>query len=85
MSNEKYGRHPLAKSRDPYVCGLTGKTYSAVEVKARTDLLARAIGKKLDFAPNEGTAWEKVVCVYSLNAVSPHLWPRDCPCRDMSI
>ena len=31
MRNEAYGRHPVAKSGNPYTCGLTGKTYSAAE------------------------------------------------------
>jgi hypothetical protein len=69
MGNEKYGRSQLSKSRNPYTCGLTGKTYSAKEVKSRTAFLARAISRKLGFSPNEGTEWDKVVCVYSLNAV----------------
>ncbi|KAF6835907.1 4-coumarate-ligase [Colletotrichum plurivorum] len=69
MSNEQYGRYALSKARDPYTCGLTGKSYSAVEVKQRTDLLARAISKKLDFAPNEGNEWEKVIGLYSLNTI----------------
>ncbi|KAF6844519.1 4-coumarate-ligase [Colletotrichum musicola] len=69
MSNEQYGRYALSKARDPYTCGLTGKSYSAVEVKQRTNLLARAISKKLDFAPNEGNEWEKVIGLYSLNTI----------------
>lgn len=80
MSNERYGRYALKDSRSPYTCGLTGKSYSASEVRERTDLLARGISKKLEFAPNEGTEWEKVVCLFSLNTVSsncaqvaPHL------------
>ncbi|KAL0937583.1 AMP-binding enzyme (4-coumarate-CoA ligase) [Colletotrichum truncatum] len=69
MSNEEHGRYPLATSRDPYTCGLTGKSYTASEVKQRTDFLARAIAKKLDFAPNEGTEWDKVIGLYSLNTI----------------
>ncbi|KAK1731585.1 hypothetical protein CaCOL14_003577 [Colletotrichum acutatum] len=69
MSNERYGRYALKDSRSPYTCGLTGKSYSASEVRERTDLLARGISKKLEFAPNEGTEWEKVVCLFSLNTI----------------
>ncbi|TEA20372.1 Acyl-CoA ligase AFT1-1 [Colletotrichum sidae] len=69
MSNEKYGRYSLSKARNPYTCGLTGKTYTAQEVKQRTDLLARAISKKLGFAPNEDTEWDKVVGLFSLNTI----------------
>ena len=73
MSNEKYGRRPLSTSRNPYTCGLTGKTYSAAEVKSRTEFLSRAVAKRLGFAPNEGTEWDKVVCLYSLNTVGAQL------------
>ncbi|KAK2060950.1 AMP-binding enzyme [Colletotrichum caudatum] len=69
MSNEKYGRYPIAQARNPYTCGLSGKSYTASEVKQRTDSLARAISKKLDFAPNEGTEWDKVVALFSLNTI----------------
>jgi hypothetical protein len=69
MRDEKYGRYPLAKSRNPYTCGITGKTYTAAEVIERTDLLARAIGKRLGFNHNEETEWERVVAIYSVNAV----------------
>lgn len=69
MTNEKYGRQPLARSRNPFTCGLTGKTYTALEQMERVDLLARAMGKRMGWTPNEGTAWDKVVCVFSLNTV----------------
>ncbi|KAK2001108.1 AMP-binding enzyme [Colletotrichum falcatum] len=69
MSNEQYGRYPLVDAKNPYTCGLSGKSYTASEVKQRTDLLARALSKKLDFAPNEGTEWEKVVALFSLNTI----------------
>jgi hypothetical protein len=29
--DERYGRHPIAESRDPYICGLPGKLYSVTE------------------------------------------------------
>ncbi|KAK2032948.1 AMP-binding enzyme [Colletotrichum zoysiae] len=69
MSNEKYGRYPIAEARNPYTCGLSGKSYTASEVTQRTESLARAISKKLDFAPNEGTEWDKVVALFSLNTI----------------
>ncbi|KAI8283135.1 Acyl-CoA ligase [Colletotrichum sp. SAR11_57] len=69
MNNEQYGRYPLVKARNPYTCGLSGRSYTASEVKQRTDYLARAISKKLEFAPNEGTEWDKVVALFSLNTI----------------
>lgn len=70
MHDENHGRYPLAESRPPYICGLTGKAYSAVEVARRTDFLSRAISKRLNLDPTEGTEWDRVVCLYSLNTVS---------------
>lgn len=64
----------MASSRAPYTCGLTGLTRSASDVARRTQFLARAIGKRLGFSPNEGTAWERVVAIYSLNTVRLSRW-----------
>lgn len=69
LNDDKYGRHPLAASRNPYTCGITGKTYTPAEVARRTDLMARAIGKRLRFTPNEDTEWDRVVALYSVNTV----------------
>ncbi|KAL7790798.1 hypothetical protein V8C37DRAFT_384060 [Trichoderma ceciliae] len=69
IRHEKHGRYPLAIARNPYTCGITGKTYSAAQVVERTDLMARAIGKRLGFKPDEETEWERVVAIYSANAI----------------
>lgn len=69
MLNEKYGRHPLSKSKPPFTCGLTGAGYSAGEVRERVDQLARALSKELSWKPNEGTEWDKVAGVFSVNTV----------------
>jgi acyl-CoA synthetase (AMP-forming)/AMP-acid ligase II len=69
LSNDQYGRHPLAQSRNPYTCGITGKTYTPAEVIRRTGLMARAIGKRLRFTPNEDTEWDRVVTLFSVNTI----------------
>ncbi|KAM0333567.1 hypothetical protein ACHAQA_002232 [Verticillium albo-atrum] len=69
LNTEKYGRYPAAKARNPYTCGLTGKTFTIPQIRQRVDYLSRAIAKKLDFAPNEGTEWDKVVALFSLNTI----------------
>ena len=71
MRDEKYGRCPVAKSRNPFTCGLTGRTYPVAEFFRRSDFLARALGKRMGWMPNEGTAWDKVMGVFSLNTVRP--------------
>jgi hypothetical protein len=70
MRNEKYGRHPLAKSRNPFTCGLTGRTYSAAEFFHRSEALAKSLSERMSWNPNEGTAWDKVIGIFSLNTVS---------------
>jgi hypothetical protein len=70
MLDERYGRHPLGYSNDPFSCGLTGKTYSSLEVKERVDWLARGLAKELGFHPNQGSEWDKVIAVFSVNTVS---------------
>lgn len=69
MLDERFGRHPLGYSHNPFTCGLTGKTYSSLEVKERVDWLARGLAKELGFKPNEGTEWDKVIAVFSVNTV----------------
>ncbi|KYK59858.1 AMP-binding enzyme [Drechmeria coniospora] len=69
INTESHGRRPFSSSRAPYTCGLTGASHDASHVASRVDHLARAIGKRLGLSPNEGTAWDRVVCLYSLNTI----------------
>ena len=70
MLDEHYGRNPLGYSRSPFTCGLTGKAYSALEVKERVDYLARGLAKEFGWHPNKGSEWDKVIAVFSVNTVS---------------
>ena len=67
--DEKWGRHPIHHSLPPFTCGLTGVGYSMSEVKDRVHALARGLSQALGWKPNEGTEWDKVICVFSANAV----------------
>lgn len=69
MLDENYGRHPLGYSFNPFTCGLTGKTYNSLDVRERVDLLARGLAKELGMQPNEGSEWDKVIAVFSVNTV----------------
>ena len=74
MLEEKWGRQPIAKSKPFFVCGISGKTLTGSEVKERVEYLARGLAKELGWFPNEGTEWDKVCGVFSLNAVSNLFW-----------
>ncbi|KAI9711535.1 MAG: hypothetical protein M1820_002099 [Bogoriella megaspora] len=76
MLDEIWGRHPLGYARNPFTCGLSGKTYSMLEVKERTDYLARGLAKELGWSPNNGNEWDKVIGVFSLNSLDtiPLAW-----------
>lgn len=76
MLSERYGRAPLKKSRDPFTCGITGKSYSAEQVAERVDLLARALAEELNWGANEGANWDKTLGVYSVNTIDtlPLAW-----------
>ncbi|CZT48477.1 probable phenylacetyl-CoA ligase [Rhynchosporium secalis] len=69
MLDDAYGRHPLKSSRNPFTCGLSGRTFSATEVVTRVDHLARALAKEFGWKPNAGTEWDKVVGIFALNTV----------------
>jgi len=69
MFDENYGRYPLGYSNPPFTDGITGKCYSALEVKERVDHLARALSRELGFRPDAGSEWDKVVGCFSLNTI----------------
>lgn len=73
MRNEKYGRYPVSESRNPFTCGLTRKSYSVKDFFQRSEQIAKAFSKRLRWNPNEGTPWDKVLCIFSLNNVSSAL------------
>jgi len=58
-----------SKSRNPFTCGLSGKTYTYAEVSERVEHLSRALHKELGFFPNEGTEWDRVIGIFALNTV----------------
>jgi hypothetical protein len=69
MLDDAHGRCPLKKSRNPFICGLSGNTYTAVEMVDRVDYLSRALSKEFGWHPNIGTEWEKVIGIFALNTV----------------
>lgn len=69
MLDEEHGRHPLASSNAPFTCGISGKTYSMLETRQRVDFLARALCKELGWSPNEGSEYDKIIGVFSMNTI----------------
>lgn len=69
MLNEQHGRVAHDLSRDPYTCGITGRSYSSREVVDRVDSLARGLAKEFGWAPNKGTEWDKTMAIFSVNTV----------------
>lgn len=69
MLDEMYGRRPLGYAKDPFTCGLTGKSYNALDMRDRVDYLARGLSKELGFEVNDGTEYDKVIGVFSVNTV----------------
>ncbi|KAK4161471.1 hypothetical protein QBC43DRAFT_372361 [Cladorrhinum sp. PSN259] len=69
MRNEIYGRYPIAKSHNPFTCGLTGKTYTVDEANKRSDLIAKALAKIMGWEPNVDSPWDKVVGIFSFNTI----------------
>ncbi|KAL4782212.1 hypothetical protein BJX76DRAFT_359200 [Aspergillus varians] len=76
MLTEGNGRYLMSKARHPFTCGLTGKSYSTLEVKSRVDYLSRALAKLLNWEPNGGTEWDKTLAIFSLNTIDtlPLAW-----------
>ena len=57
---------------------LTGKEYSATELRDRVEDLAKGLSKEFGWMPNEGSEWNKVVGVFSLNTVSQWMCKEFC-------
>jgi len=70
MRSDIYGRRPIATSRNPFTCGITGKTFTTAESHERSDLIAKALSKIMGWEPNADSPWDKVVGIFSLNTVS---------------
>ncbi|KAJ3530116.1 hypothetical protein NM208_g9473 [Fusarium decemcellulare] len=69
MSNPKYGRYPINRSKNPFTCSETGTTYGASEVAKREDCLARGLRKRLTPEELEGSEWNRVVTFFSYNSI----------------
>lgn len=70
LFERKWGRESYDVSPAPFTCGLTGKEYSATQLRDRVENLAKGLAKEFAWQVNAGTEWEKVVGIFSLNAVS---------------
>lgn len=70
MLDEKYGRTKLRGCQSPFICGLSGAQYTALEVKQRVDFLARGLATDLNWFPNQGSEWGKVITIFAHNTVS---------------
>jgi hypothetical protein len=69
MLDEKYGRAKLCDSKAPFICGLSGAQYTTLQVKQRVQFLGRALEKSLNWSPNKGSEWGKVVTIFAHNTV----------------
>lgn len=69
MFDEQYGRFPLGYSKAPFTCALSGRSFTALDMKDRVDYLSRALCEEFGFKPNEGSEWDKVIAVFSLNQI----------------
>jgi hypothetical protein len=67
--DEQHGRRDLGGSLDPYTCGISGLSFTAIDQKQRTEHLARALAEELGWAVNQGTEFDKVAGVFTLNTV----------------
>ncbi|KAF5576820.1 phenylacetyl ligase [Fusarium pseudoanthophilum] len=55
LLEERYGRHPIQASLNPFTCGITSKTRTTLEVKQLVSLLAQGLAEKLGWhtAPSD--------------------------------
>lgn len=66
-------KYRLQKSdkKHTFVCGVTGNAVKVTDAKERVESIARALSKRTGWVPvQEETEWEKIACIFSINAVS---------------
>ncbi|KAK1833092.1 hypothetical protein QBC39DRAFT_346771 [Podospora conica] len=69
MKSEIHGRREIAKSRNPFTCGITGKTFTTAEAHRRSDNVAKALSKVMGWEVNVDSPWDKVIGVFSFNTI----------------
>ena len=70
MLDERWGRRTFGVSRAPFTCGVSGDSFTIEEVKSRVDALRKGFADEVNWTPNAGSEWDKVVAVFSVNTVS---------------
>lgn len=69
MLDDEYRSIKLSESRPPFTCGLTGKSYTPLQVKSRVDHLSRALARELDSANNAHESKTRVIGLFSVNTI----------------
>ncbi|XWW94241.1 hypothetical protein V2A60_002184 [Cordyceps javanica] len=59
--------HASSKKDAPFVDAISGNVYTMDRLRQRVDSIARGLASDLNWSPNTGSPWEKVVAIYSLN------------------
>lgn len=70
LFQDDHGRHPTETSKPPFMCAITGRSFSVLEVKERIEFLASALSVQLGWQVNEGAEMDKAVGIFSLNTVA---------------
>ncbi|CVL03652.1 probable phenylacetyl-CoA ligase [Fusarium proliferatum] len=61
LLEEKYGRHPIQASLNPFTCGITSKTRTTIEVKQLVSDLAQGLGENLGWHAAPSDQLERVI------------------------
>lgn len=69
MFDEKHGRAPISDSLDTYICGISGKKWTAQQQKENYEYVARALAKEFGWQVNSGSELDKVVGIFALNTI----------------
>ncbi|KAK5988825.1 Fatty-acyl-AMP ligase ecdI [Cladobotryum mycophilum] len=67
--NASWPSLPDAVPNGKLVCASSGTTLSLQAIRERVDLLSRSLCHQLNWQPDKGKSWEKVIGVFSMNAI----------------
>lgn len=69
VTNEKWRPVSLKEARPPLSDAHGRSRHSSLQVLERIDFLARGFGRLLDWRPDDGDDWRKVMGIFALNTV----------------
>lgn len=61
---------PQPSDKAAFLCAVSGKSYSIQQLEDCVESLAKSLCNELEWSPNRGSSWDKVIGIFCVNTVS---------------